>query len=199
MLVIIMGLPGSGKGTQARILKSNIGLSHFAAGDYLRSYSKNNEEIRKIITAGRLVDDDTARSLFFKEIHRLKDNLIIDGFPRTVSQLNYFVNEFGTDIIDAVIFLEAPENILINRILNRWFCNICQTTFQIQTTCCHQQAVKRPDDISIEIIKTRLENNRIETHDILAIFQKMIPHKTHIIQGDALIDDVYASILQVIK
>lgn len=199
MLVIFIGLPGSGKGTQARKFKDKTNIAHFAAGDFLRNYSKNNEEIRKIITAGYLVDDETARRLFFKEIHQLKDNVIIDGFPRTMSQFHYFINEFGVDIVDAVIFLQVPEKILIDRILKRWFCNICQTTFSAQSICCNEQTVKRPDDTSMEIIKTRLETNRKETHDILSAFQQIIPNKTHIIQGDAAIADVYNTIFKIIN
>ncbi|OED45531.1 hypothetical protein AB836_01405 [Rickettsiales bacterium (ex Bugula neritina AB1)] len=199
MFLVLLGLPGAGKGTQSRNIQKNIKINHFAAGDFLRNYSKTNKQIRDIITSGKLIDDETARNLFFKEIDKLKDNVIIDGFPRTISQFDCFIDHFGKDIIDAVIFLDMPEDELIQRILNRWFCEDCQSTYKELYKCCNKYTVKRKDDISIDIIKTRLNNNLKETNSIVKSFQKLIPHKTNIIPANKNIEDVYKSIMLVIN
>ncbi|HLC85949.1 MAG TPA: nucleoside monophosphate kinase [Candidatus Nanoarchaeia archaeon] len=117
MKLIILGPPGSGKGTQARLLKRDLKLKHISS-DILRNEIKKKTKLGKIfekyINRGDLVPDHLINPLIKKHIP--KDNFIIDGYPRRVGEAKYLDNYCRPD---HVIFLDVPKNALIKRLLKR--------------------------------------------------------------------------------
>lgn len=127
MNIVLFGMPGSGKGTQANFIKIKYNLTHISTGDVFRENIKNNTELGKLarsyIDSGRLVPDKLTIKLLEKKIEENPNSkgYIFDGFPRTIDQgihLDNFLFKKNLSI-DLTISLEVDEQILINRILKR--------------------------------------------------------------------------------
>ena len=120
MNILILGPQGSGKGTQARLLSEKLGLYYFESGSFLRDISSKNEELRKHLAEGKLVPDEEMSSYvqaFFDE-KGVYDNIIFDGFPRTVAQYNFFKKwlQDKESSLDFVIVLKISEEESIRRL-----------------------------------------------------------------------------------
>ena len=127
MNIVLFGLPGSGKGTQANFIKIKYNLTHISTGDVFRENMKNNTELGKLaksyIDSGKLVPDKLTIKLLEKKIEENTNSkgFIFDGFPRTIEQgihLDDFLLKKNL-FIDLTISLEVDEQILIDRILKR--------------------------------------------------------------------------------
>lgn len=125
--IVLFGPPGAGKGTQAEILKDKYHLVHISTGDVFRYNIKNETELGKLAKSymdnGDLVPDEVTINMLKAEVNKNLDanGIIFDGFPRTESQaeaLDAFLSE-KKETIDGMIALEVPENLLVERILNR--------------------------------------------------------------------------------
>jgi len=159
MNIIIFGPPGAGKGTQAEKLIEHYSLPHLSTGNIFRENIKNKtplgKKVKSIMDDGKLVPDETVVELVADELKKEKydKGVILDGFPRTVTQakaLDLFFENNGKKV-DAFLTLDVPENELINRILNR--------------------GEGRSDDTP-EKIKTRLKVYREETEPVLNYYKK---------------------------
>jgi adenylate kinase len=123
MNILILGPQGSGKGTQARLLSEKLGYHYFESGSFLRDISTRNEELRKHLAAGNLVADEEMSSYvqsFFDE-KGMFDNIIFDGFPRTVVQYNFFKKWLGQkgSSLDVVIVIQISQAESIRRLGSR--------------------------------------------------------------------------------
>ena len=127
MNIVLFGMPGSGKGTQANFIKIKYNLTHISTGDVFRENMKNNTELGKLaksyIDSGKLVPDKLTIKLLEKKIQENTNSkgFIFDGFPRTIEQgihLDDFLLKKNL-CIDLTISLDVDEQILINRILKR--------------------------------------------------------------------------------
>ncbi len=124
--LVFFGAPGSGKGTQSDILEEKFGVKHVSTGEMLREEIRNNTELGKIadalISKGNLAPDDLVIKILRNTIEEKEgQGLIFDGFPRNIAQL-HALDEILKDFnqqIDLVISLDVPEEILIERLLNR--------------------------------------------------------------------------------
>jgi len=128
--IVLLGPPGVGKGTQAKILAEKTKLVHISSGDLFRENFKNNTELGRVAKSfmekGELVPDDVTISMIRERISRLDCEIgaILDGFPRTPTQadaLEKMLAEFGSQV-DAVPYITAAEEILIERTSGRWSC-----------------------------------------------------------------------------
>lgn len=128
--IVLLGPPGVGKGTQAKILSEQSGLAHISSGDLFRENLKNQTELGKLaqtyMTKGELVPDDVTIAMIRERLSRpdCKDGAILDGFPRTPAQadaLENMLHEFGGQV-NAVPFITAPDNVLVERLSGRWTC-----------------------------------------------------------------------------
>src|SRR5512143_18381 len=126
--IVMLGPPGVGKGTQAKILSEKTSLAHISSGDLFRENLKNQTELGKLaqtyMTKGELVPDDVTVAMIRERISRpdCKDGAILDGFPRTPAQadaLENMLQEFNGHV-DAVPFITAPEDTLVERLSARW-------------------------------------------------------------------------------
>ena len=128
--IVLLGPPGVGKGTQAKILSERSGLVHISSGDIFRENLKNQTELGKLaqtyMTKGELVPDDVTIAMIKERLSRpdCKNGAILDGFPRTPAQaeaLENMLHEFNGHV-DMVPFIAADEDTLVERLSARWTC-----------------------------------------------------------------------------
>ena len=128
--LVLLGPPGVGKGTQAKILSEHTGLAHVSSGDLFRENLKNQTDLGKLaqsyMSKGELVPDDVTIAMIRERLGRpdCETGAILDGFPRTPSQadaLEVMLKDFNGQV-DAVPFITAAENVLVERLSDRWTC-----------------------------------------------------------------------------
>jgi|SRR6185503_8718168 len=128
--IVLLGPPGVGKGTQAKILSERTGLAHISSGDLFRENLKNQTELGKLaqtyMSRGELVPDDVTIAMIRDRLNRpdCKSGAILDGFPRTPAQagaLEAMLEEFKGHV-DAVPFISGDEEVLVDRLARRWTC-----------------------------------------------------------------------------
>jgi len=180
MKLLIMGPPGAGKGTQAKILAKKFNLVHLSTGDILRKEidksSKVGLKAQNYMNAGNLVPDEVLLEMMQSTLTELKDSgIILDGFPRTIPQAIGLSKIFQSlnQAIDSIINIEVDKNILITRLVER------------------AKKSGRPDDTE-EVIVNR-QNVYLElTAPLIEFYQSNIIH----INGDGSIDEVTERILK---
>ena len=128
--IVLLGPPGVGKGTQAKILSEQTGLAHISSGDLFRENLKNQTELGRLaqtyMSKGELVPDDVTIAMIKDRLSRpdCKDGAILDGFPRTPAQaqaLGTMLQDFDGQV-DAVPFITAEADVLVDRLSGRWTC-----------------------------------------------------------------------------
>ena len=138
MNIILMGLPGAGKGTQASEIVKKFPISHISTGDMFRKAIKDEtdlgKEAKSYMDRGELVPDEVTVGIVKERISEDDaKRLLLDGFPRTIDQaeaLNEIMSELDRDI-DAVINIEVPEEEPMNRLTGRRICETCGTTYHL--------------------------------------------------------------------
>ena len=157
--IILIAAPAAGKGTIAKYIEDKYGYKHISTGDLLRSEaSKDTEfgkEIKSLIDEGKFVSDEVMMKVFEETFKNMKDNVILDGMPRTLNQGKLFeelANNNDDVIIDKVIYIDIDKNIAIDRIINRASCENCGSVFNKnlldtdKCTKCGGNLVSRNDD-----------------------------------------------------
>lgn len=190
MVIIMLGAPGTGKGTVAGILMQKLEIPQVSTGDIFRKHIKEKTELGKIaesyISKGALVPDDITVNII-KD--RLKDKdvengIILDGFPRTVKQaeeLDKMLKQEGKKV-DLVINLTTPEEEIIERIVNRRICSNqeCKEVYNLvlrppvkEGICdkCGHELIQRKDD-TIETVKSRLDNYFKQTSPLVEYYEE---------------------------
>jgi len=129
---VIMGVQGCGKGTQAKMLKEHLDLVHISVGDIFRwniqSRTKLGARVKRLIAEGQLVPDEAVEEVMRRRLeeHDWNYGFILDGFPRNRRQAEFFLESYD---IDAVILVDVPDEIVIERILSLWLFfrrNVCE-------------------------------------------------------------------------
>lgn len=212
MNILLFGPPGVGKGTQAKLLVERYNLKHISTGDILRDEVKKNSalgnKIKKILEEGKLVSDDIMIEIIRQTLKSNKKSkgFILDGFPRTVAQaiaLNELFNELG-EKINFVIYLDLDENKIIERLENRYSCNVCGKIVNKQTDdirdlkcpICGGELIKREDD-KPEIILKRMKVYRESTEPVKEYYKKQ--NILFVVDGDGTVNEVADKILEVIE
>ena len=190
MNIIMLGAPGTGKGTTASILSEKLEIPQISTGDIFRSNIKEGTELGKLaesyISKGQLVPDEVTIKIVEDRLQQddTKNGAILDGFPRTVVQaeaLKEMLAKKG-EKIDIVINLETPEEEIIERIVNRRVCSNqqCKTVYnvvlhppKVEGICdkCGSELITRKDD-KLETIKSRLEQYYKETSPLVDYYEK---------------------------
>jgi adenylate kinase len=200
---VIMGVQGSGKGTQSTLLEERFDLVHISVGDIFRwnvqHHTKLGARVRRIIDAGALVDDDLVESVVQQRLHEHDWNygFVVDGFPRNASQAEFFLESFD---IDAVINLELDDEEVRRRVLARRLCTGCGLDYnlmahrpEVADRCdvCGGQLVARDDD-NEEALANRLADYYAKTQPVIEIFER----KEFVVGIDASgsRDEVFAAI-----
>jgi len=185
MRVILLGAPGAGKGTQARIISGKFDMAHISTGDILRIEIKKGSELgrkaAKFVESGKLVPDEIIIEIIKNVIKssRSKKGFLMDGFPRNLEQARKFstmLGELGIEL-DKVINISVNKNEIIERLSKRRTCSICEDVFGVNNSsenlvkcpACGGNLVKRKDD-DVEVIKHRLEVYESETKPLIDFY-----------------------------
>jgi adenylate kinase len=208
MNLILMGLPGAGKGTQAERIVAKYGLPHISTGDMFRTAIKEGTklgmEAKSYMDAGGLVPDEVTIGIVRDRLGKAdcQKGFLLDGFPRTTAQAEALENLLAeTDRrIDAVLYIDVDRDSLLERLTGRRICSQCGATYHVtlnppkeQGVCdkCGGELYQREDD-SIETVKTRLEVNEKQQQPLLHFYKVKDCLKE--INGEQEIDDVFASV-----
>ena len=131
---IIMGVQGSGKGTQAKLLADVLDLEHISVGDIFRwnveHHTKLGAQVRRIVASGELVGDDLVEKVVRRRLdeHDWNYGFIVDGFPRNQPQARFFLESYD---LDAVILLDLPDDLVERRVLSRRLCSRCGLDYNL--------------------------------------------------------------------
>jgi adenylate kinase len=189
MNIILLGPPGSGKGTQAKRIEQSRGVCHLATGDMLRAATASGSElgmrVKGIMDSGQLVPDGIIIEMIAARIVApdCRTGFILDGFPRTVPQaqaLDEMLAKRGLGL-DHVILIEVDEAALIDRLAGRFTCARCGASYHhrfncpriegVCDVCGSREFVQRPDDRP-EAVKARLEVYRRQTAPLLPYYRE---------------------------
>ncbi|GHM58026.1 MAG: adenylate kinase [Candidatus Mesenet longicola] len=187
MNVIIFGPPGSGKGTQSCMLSKKYGLSIIAAGNLLRAaVTADNIDIKvkNAIESGTLVEDKFICDIIYKQLKLSVSNFILDGFPRNLNQakfLNKALKEMN-QVINFIIELQISDNVVIERIANRFMCLNCENIYNFMyinevnecKKCGSKEIKQRYDDKNLNVIKKRIQEYKIQREDLRKYYRGKI-------------------------
>jgi len=180
---VMMGVQGSGKGTQSRLISSDLDLVHIAVGDIFRwhvqNHTKLGAQVRRAMTAGELVGDDMVEKVVRERLdqHDWNFGFVIDGFPRNGRQAEFFMESYD---IDGVIHLELPEDEVRRRVLSRRLCPNCGMDYnliadrpEVEGRCdiCGHELITRTDDTP-EALDARLRDYNEKTRPVLELFRR---------------------------
>ena len=180
---VIMGVQGSGKGTQAKLLAEDLDLVHIGVGDIFRwnvqQHTKLGAQVRRTMAAGGLVSDELVEAVVQERLDRHDWNygFVIDGFPRNVRQAEFFLESYD---IDGVIVLELPDEEVQRRVLSRRLCSSCGLDYNLmasrpaaEETCdvCGGRLVARDDDTP-EALAARVRDYHEKTRPIVELFER---------------------------
>lgn len=189
---VVMGVQGSGKGTQSALLCRDLDLVHIAVGDIFRwhvqQHTKLGAQVRRTMAAGELVSDDLVESVVRDRLeqHDWNYGFVIDGFPRNGRQAEFFLESYD---IDGVIHLDLPDAEVQRRVLNRRLCVGCGMDYnliadrpEVEGRCdvCGGDLVPRSDDTQ-ESLVARLRHYHERTQPVLDLFRR----KEYVLTVDA--------------
>jgi adenylate kinase len=189
---VIMGVQGSGKGTQSQMLAADLDIVHISVGDIFRwnvqNHTKMGAQVRRVMAAGELVGDDLVESVVWDRLtqHDWNYGFIIDGFPRNRGQTEFFLESYD---IDGVIELDLPDSEVRRRVLGRRLCADCDVDYNLianspkvpgRCDLCGGELVTREDDTE-EALAVRLRDYHEQTNPSLEEFRR----KEYVITVDA--------------
>jgi adenylate kinase len=211
--IVMLGPPGVGKGTQAKILSEKTGLAHISSGDLFRENLKNQTELGKLaqtyMTKGELVPDDVTVAMIKERLSRpdAQAGAILDGFPRTPAQaeaLESMLQDFNGQV-DVVPFVTAGEDVLIDRLTGRWTCRAEGHVFNEKTNppkvagkCDFDGSeLYQRDDDKVDTVKNRIKVYFNQTAPLISYYRdhgKLVE-----IDGTQSIDQVTEDLLAALK
>jgi adenylate kinase len=200
---VVMGAPGSGKGTQAALLARDLDLTPISVGEILRwnvqNHTKLGAQVRRVMAAGELVGDDVVERLVTERLTRHDWNFgfLIDGFPRNAAQAEFFLESYD---IDAVINLDLPDSEVRKRVLARRLCQSCGMDYSLighrpdeegRCEVCGGALIAREDD-NEQALTARLRDYHEKTDPVLDLFRR----KEYVVAVDARagVEEVYQRI-----
>jgi len=188
MYLVLLGPPGSGKGTQAELLHEKLKLPHVASGDLFRENLKNETELgllaKKYMDKGQLVPDDVTIAMVRERLQQpdCAQGVILDGFPRTLAQaesLDEMLAGMGRRL-NGVLYLAVPDEELVRRLSGRWICSQCQTPYHTlfnppaeEGICdlCGGELYQRDDD-KPETVRARLKVYHRQTAPLIDYYRR---------------------------
>ncbi len=213
MNVVLLGAPGAGKGTQASVLKAELGMVHVASGDLFRHALQEQTELgllaKSYMEKGELVPDEVTINMVLERIRKpdCATGVLFDGFPRTLSQARALDARLSAEgrAIDKAIYIEVPEEELVRRLSGRWICRDCQTPYHAVSSppteagkcdACGGVLYQRADDKE-ETVRERLKVFFSQTLPIVDYYEKQ--GKLLRVNGNQPIEDVSAVMMELLR
>ncbi|WNS75629.1 adenylate kinase [Bacillus sp. DTU_2020_1000418_1_SI_GHA_SEK_038] len=213
MNLVLMGLPGAGKGTQAEKIVAKYGIPHISTGDMFRAAIKDETELglqaKSFMDKGELVPDEVTIGIVRERLSKddCQKGFLLDGFPRTVAQAEALENILvGLDKqINYVINIDVDNSILMDRLTGRRICKDCGATYHLvfnppgkEGVCdrCNGELYQRADD-NEETVKNRLDVNIKQTKPLLDFYETKGYLRN--IDGQQEIDKVFSEVNQLLE
>ena len=214
MNIILMGLPGAGKGTQAEKIVATYGIPHISTGDMFRAAMQQQTELglkaKSFMDKGELVPDEVTNGIVKERLQQAdtEKGFLLDGFPRTQAQaeaLDKIMQDLNRSI-DAVINIEVNPEILMQRLTGRIICRNCGATYhktnnppKVEGTCdrCGSHDFYQREDDKPETVKRRLDVNIAQGQPIIDHYRAQ--GLVHDIQGNQEIEAVFSDIEKVLS
>ena len=212
MKIIMLGAPGAGKGTQAKMIAEKYSIPHISTGDIFRANIKGGTELgmeaKKYMDQGQLVPDELTVKILLDKVAKddCKNGYVLDGFPRTIPQaevLDKALAELG-DAVDYAIDVDVPDENIINRMGGRRACVTCGATYHMvhvppkqEGICdkCGSELILRDDD-KPETVKKRLDVYHAQTQPLIEYYTKKGILKS--VDGTVDMMDVFAKITDIL-
>ena len=213
MRIILLGPPGAGKGTQAKMMERDFGIPQLSTGDIIRLAIQNQTEwgrkAEEFVKAGKLVPDEVVIGIVREKLSGkdLANGFILDGFPRTLPQaeaLEEMLRELGIQI-DAVLYFQMDSDEIVRRLSARRICEKCQTPYNLLSKppkndeiCdqCGGKVIQRPDDRP-EVVRERLRVYEEQTSPLVEFYSRKGLLK--VIPSNGSIEEVYERVKEVLK
>jgi len=213
MRIILLGPPGAGKGTQAKMMERDFGIPQLSTGDIIRLAIQNQTEwgrkAEEFVKAGKLVPDEVVIGIVKEKLSGkdLANGFILDGFPRTLPQaeaLEEMLRELGIQI-DAVLYFQMDSDEIVRRLSARRICEKCQTPYNLLSKppkndeiCdqCGGKVIQRPDDRP-EVVRERLRVYEEQTSPLVEFYSRK--GLLRVIPSNGSIEEVYERVKEVLK
>lgn len=212
MKIIMLGAPGAGKGTQAKMIADKYGVPHISTGDIFRANIKNGTElgmeVKKYMDQGLLVPDELTVRILLDRVAQddCKNGYVLDGFPRTIPQAEVLDSELTKlgDHIDYAINVDVPDENIVKRMSGRRACLTCGATYHIEHVppkkegicdVCGSELVLRDDD-KPETVKNRLNVYHEQTQPLIDFYTEKGVLKT--VDGTVPMEEVFAAITAIL-
>ena len=212
MKIIMLGAPGAGKGTQAKMIADKYGVPHISTGDIFRANIKNGTELgmeaKKYMDQGLLVPDELTVRILLGRVAQddCKNGYVLDGFPRTIPQAEVLDSELTKlgDHIDYAINVDVPDENIVKRMSGRRACLTCGATYHIEHVppkkegicdVCGSELVLRDDD-KPETVKNRLNVYHEQTQPLIDFYTEKGVLKT--VDGTVPMEEVFAAITAIL-
>ncbi len=213
MKIIMLGAPGAGKGTQAKMIAEKFSVPHISTGDIFRANIKNQTELgmeaKKYMDEGKLVPDELTVKILLDRVAKedCANGYVLDGFPRTIPQaevLNDALTKMN-DAIDYAIDVDVPDENIVKRMSGRRACVTCGATYHIvhvppktENICdkCGSELILRDDD-KPETVLNRLKIYHEQTQPLIDYYTEKGVLKT--VDGTKDMNDVFADIVAILQ
>lgn len=212
MKIIMLGAPGAGKGTQAKMIADKYGVPHISTGDIFRANIKNGTELgteaKKYMDQGLLVPDELTVKILLDRVadQDCKDGYVLDGFPRTIPQAQVLDKALAqlNETIDYAIDVDVPDENIVKRMSGRRACLACGATYhmehvppKMEGTCdrCGKELVLRDDD-KPETVLNRLKVYHDQTQPLIDFYSEKGVLRT--VDGTQPMEDVFESIVKIL-
>jgi len=213
MKIIMLGAPGAGKGTQAKMIAEKFGIPHISTGDIFRANVKNGTalgvEAKKYMDAGKLVPDELTVKILLDRVAQedCAGGYVLDGFPRTIPQAEVLDEALGkrNETIDYAVDVEVPDDNIVRRMSGRRACLKCGATYHVEhippkqegiCDSCGGALVLRDDDQQETVVK-RLKVYHDQTQPLIDYYTKKGILKT--VDGTMEMQDVFRAISDILE
>ena len=214
MNLILVGLPGAGKGTQAEKIVDTYHVPHISTGDMFRAAIKNETalgiEAKAFMDKGELVPDEVTNGIVKDRLAEAdtKDGFLLDGYPRTLNQANVLegILKDLNKKLDAVIYIDVNKDILMERLTGRIICRSCGATYhkvynppKVEGTCdrCGKHDFYQREDDKPETVENRINVNLESTNTLVDFYSKR--NVLHTVNGEDDFQDVFKDIQTIIS
>lgn len=208
-VVVLLGQPGSGKGTQASFFEDRLAAHVLGIGDSLRKEVEDRtslgEEVKSVLSSGLLLPDTLIQKVIHRTLRKHSGNglVVLDGFVRSVPQAQ-FLKTFLEDkrhrfALVAVFYLQVQEELLVKRLLGRFICATCRSSQAASQECARCQGtdfIRREDDV-LEVILKRIQVNKENDRGILDFYKEL--NVVHIKNAEQSQEELFEDILNTLR